>query len=44
MPADPSTYDDAVNGPDADGWIANIRNERQSLVGRDVFEWVEPPR
>ena len=43
MPADPPTYDDAVSGPDAEGWIASMRDERQSLLDRDVFEWVDPP-
>ena len=28
MPADPPTYDDAVSGPDAEGWIASMSDER----------------
>ena len=43
MPANPPTYDDAVSGQDAEGWIANMRDERQSLIDKDAFEWVDPP-
>ena len=43
MPADPPTYDDAVSGPDAEGWIASMRDERQSLIDHGVFEWDDPP-
>ena len=43
IPADPPTYDDAVSGPDAEGWIASMRDERQSLIDHDVFEWFDPP-
>ena len=27
MPAVPPTYDDAVIGPDAEGWIASMRDK-----------------
>ena len=43
IPADPPTYDDAVSGPDAEGWIASMRDERQSLIDHGVFEWDDPP-
>ena len=43
MPADPPTYDDAASGPDAEGWIAGMRDERQTLIDHDVCEGVDPP-
>ena len=43
MPADPPTCVDAVSGPDAEGWIASMRDERQSLIDHDVFKLVDPP-
>ena len=42
MQADPPTYDDAVSGPDAEGRIASMRGERQSLMYHDAFEWFDP--
>ena len=41
--ADPPAYDDEVSGPNAEGWIASMGDERQSLIDHDVFEWVDPP-
>ena len=32
MLADPPTYDDALSGPDAKGWIASMGEERKSLI------------
>ena len=43
MPADPPTCDDAVNGPDAKGWIASMGEKRKSPTDHGVFDWVYPP-
>ena len=40
MPADRPTFDDAVSGPDAKGWIASMGEETNSLIDHDVFDWV----
>ncbi|CAB1098324.1 unnamed protein product [Ectocarpus sp. CCAP 1310/34] len=44
MPADPSNYRAAVNGPDAVGWMNSMEVENRSLLYHDVYEWVDPPR
>ncbi|CAB1110066.1 unnamed protein product [Ectocarpus sp. CCAP 1310/34] len=40
---DPSSYDEAIRGQDALDWQESMRNENQSLVDLDVYDWVEPP-
>ncbi len=40
---DPSSYDEAIRGQDALGWQESMRNENQSLVDLDVYDWVDPP-
>ena len=43
MPSDPANYNEAVNGPYAECWKESTRDEAQSLIDRDVFDWVDPP-
>ena len=43
MPSDPANYNEAVSGPDAERWKENMRDEAQSLIDNDVFDWVDPP-
>ena len=38
----PSSYREAVSGPQKEKWIASIHSEWQSMVDNDVFEPVDP--
>ncbi|CAB1113759.1 unnamed protein product [Ectocarpus sp. CCAP 1310/34] len=42
-PPDPTNYDDATRGPDADHWRESMREENRSLTELDVYDWVKPP-
>ena len=43
MPSDPANYNEEVSGPDAERWKENMRDEAQTLIDHDVFDWVAPP-
>ena len=38
----PSSYHEAVTGPQKEQWIASIHSEWQSMVDNDVFEPIDP--
>ncbi|CAB1096463.1 unnamed protein product [Ectocarpus sp. CCAP 1310/34] len=42
-PPDPTDYDDATRGPDADHWRESMREENRSLTELDVYDWVKRP-
>ncbi|CAB1113561.1 unnamed protein product [Ectocarpus sp. CCAP 1310/34] len=42
-PPDPTNYDDATRGPDADHWRESMREENRSLTELDVYDWVKRP-
>lgn len=42
-PVEPSTYEEAVNGPDADKWIPAIREEYDSLMTNRTWTLCELP-
>ena len=43
MHFDPAKYNQEVSGPDAERWKESMRDEAQSLIDHDVFDWVGPP-
>ncbi|CAB1121517.1 unnamed protein product [Ectocarpus sp. CCAP 1310/34] len=43
-PADPVSYDAAVNGTEETLWKESVSDEGNSLYKHDVFDWVDPPK